>query len=262
MQSILKIQDLSYWAGSKPKQQILNSISFELSLGQSLTIIGPNGAGKSTLLKCIARLLSPKQASGKIILNENPLDTLSHREIGQAISYVPQRPLLPSQMKVIDYVLLGRTAHIPTFKNESAADIEVARSVLADIDMEWAAERRLHSLSGGEAQLVVLARSLTSEAPLLLLDEPTASLDLGHCYQLCNLIYELPQKYNMAVVAVMHDLQLAGHFGDELILLNEGELCEKAVAQKVLTPKNIQKYYGISVKTTLGENGGVVVLPN
>lgn len=254
---LLRIKDLNYWADQKRRKQILKSVDLEVPIKSSLSIIGPNGAGKSTLLKCIAQLLSPKNKDGRIILDGRNLDTFSQREIGQLISYVPQRPILPPRMKVVDYVLLGRTSHIPIFQSESSKDIEIIREVLNDVGIEWAAGRMLQTLSGGELQLVVLARSLASEAKLLLLDEPTASLDLGHCYELCKLIYELPQKKNISVVTVMHDLHLAGHFGDELMLIHNGEVCEKGRAIEVLTQENIQKYYGIDIKISLGEGGGV-----
>lgn len=243
MHHILETQNLSYWVDGKADKHILKNISFKLLQEKSLTIIGPNGSGKTTLLKIILRLLNTKNLKGDILLNEKPIDTFSYRDLGQLVAYVPQRPVLPPQMRLFDYVLLGRTSHIHLFGNESFEDIEIVKEVLQDLEMEWAAERRLNTLSGGESQLAVIARALASKAPLLLLDEPTASLDLGHSHKLCKIIYELPAKCNVSIVTTMHDLQLAHHFAEDTILLHNGEICERGSATQVITGDNLYKYY-------------------
>ena len=262
MSTILKVEDLSYWV-EKPKHAILKDVNLKFEIGESLTIIGPNGAGKTTLLKSIAGLLSRKHTKGDVFLKGKNISELQQKEIGKIVSYVPQRPILPSQMRLFDYVLLGRTSHIPIFLSERSKDLDIAKDALQKTGMEWAANRMLHTLSGGETQLAAIARSLASKASLLLFDEPTASLDLGHCYKLCQLIYDLPKdpENNVAVISTMHDLQLAGRFGDELLLLDDGEICIRGKASEVLTPENIERYYGISADVNLLNSREVIILP-
>ncbi len=261
----LETKNLSYQVNKRrfvkrSSIEILKSVSLQINRGQSMTIIGPNGAGKTTLLKSLLHLLPDKDTFGEVLINGEPISNISKRELGKLISYVPQRPVLPSRMLLADYVLLGRMAHIPPFLNETKQDLDIVYDALEKTSMVWAKERMLGSLSGGELQLAAIARSLATRAPLLLLDEPTASLDLRHCYELCDLIYSLP-KEGIAVIATMHDLALAARFGDELLLMSQGEVCKRGTASQVLTAENIQSYYKISVRTEVSSKG-ITILPN
>ncbi len=220
-------------------------------------IIGPNGAGKTTLLRAIAGLLRQKDISGEVFFDGVPVSQLSKAGRSQLVAYVPQRPVFPPQMKLADYVLLGRTPHISTFASESKADRAEAQRALFQTGMEWAADRRLHTLSGGEAQLGAVARALATRAPLILLDEPTASLDLGNRLNVLNLIYSLK---DVAILSTMHDLQLAGRADNRLILMAEGSVRAEGSPEEVLSPVNISKYYGVSAKI-IKEEKGVTVVP-
>ncbi len=254
---ILEAEKVSFLANGK---KILEDVSLEVELGESVTIIGPNGAGKTTLLRAIVGLLNSRHLQGEISINKKSVRRLSRRDIGCQISYVPQRPILPSHMKLLDYVLLGRTPHISAFSMENRGDIEIAMDALSQTGMAWAKERRMHTLSGGEAQLGAIARALATQAPLMLLDEPTSSLDLGHRISLWNFIQQLPAQNNIAVISTMHDLQLASYGCGRLILLADGKICDEGLPAQVLTSENLLQYYGVDAEV-VPQNKGMGILP-
>src|SRR5689334_6762530 len=157
--------------------RIVDGVTLRVGGGEWATIIGPNGAGKTTLLRAIAGLTS---ASGEVLVDGAALDHMKTRERAKLIAYVPQHPLVPPGISVFDYVLLGRTPHIPYLGSETATDIDAAYAAMALLDVVRFGTRFLDSLSGGELQRVLLARALAQHAPLLLLDEPNTALDIGH----------------------------------------------------------------------------------
>jgi iron complex transport system ATP-binding protein len=163
-------------------------------------------------------------------------------------------------MTVAEYVLLGRTPHIPYLGGESAADREIARGVLARLELDAFAGRALGSLSGGERQRVVLARALAQEAPLLLLDEPTSALDIGHQLQVLELVETLRREDGITVLCAMHDLTLAGQYADRLLLIVGGELVAVGTAGEVLREELLEKHYGASVRV-VDADGALAVVP-
>jgi iron complex transport system ATP-binding protein len=175
------------------------------------------------------------------------------------VALVPQTPVIPEGTSVIDYALLGRTPYISYFGSETQADVERAFEVLSRLGIDNLADRRVSTLSGGERQRVVLSRALLQDAPLLLLDEPTAALDIGHQQEVLELVDNLRRERNLAVVSTMHDLTLAGSYADELVLLDGGRVAQRGTAAEVLTEEHLHHYFGAHVNVVPGPDGPVVV---
>lgn len=219
---------------------MLRGVSLDLSAGEWLSLIGPNGAGKSTLLRTVAGLVAYR---GTICLDGTELRALSRRAAARRLAFVPQTPLLPPEMTVGEYVLLGRTPHLGYFAVESEHDRTAAAAALARLDLDRFATRRLGSLSGGEAQRSVLARALAQEVPLLLLDEPTTSLDVGRQQQVLELVEELREEQGLTVLSAMHDLTLAGQYAERLVMLAGGRVVASGTPAEVLTEQKIARFY-------------------
>jgi iron complex transport system ATP-binding protein len=235
---------------------ILRAVDLFASSGAWVGLVGPNGAGKTTLLRAVARLV---EHEGSIELDGRELDG-DRRSIARLIAYVTQTPLIPPAIRVADYVLMGRTAYIPYFGVESAEDLHIAAEVLEQLDLADLADRMLGSLSGGELQRAVLGRALAQHAPILLLDEPTAALDVGHQQQVLELVDRLRGERGLTVISTMHDLSLAGQFAGSLVLLDEGRVVATGTAPEVLTEELIRVHFGAAVRV-LVEDGNVVVIP-
>jgi iron complex transport system ATP-binding protein len=239
-------------------KRIVDSVDLEVDEGEWVTLIGPNGAGKSTLLRAIAGL-GPFE--GVIELGGNALDGLRRREVARLLAFVPQSPLLPPDMSVWEYVLLGRTPHIGPFGSESARDVAAARRALERLELRPFADRRLHTLSGGEQQRVVLARALAQEAPLLLLDEPTTSLDIGRQQQALELVAELREQGPLTVLSAMHELTLALQYADRLALLSAGRLVAAGPPAEIATEPLLAEHYGAEVTVISNGGGPIAVIP-
>ncbi|MGH9247651.1 MAG: ABC transporter ATP-binding protein [Acidimicrobiales bacterium] len=238
---------------------VVHDLDVDVPAGTWLGLIGPNGAGKSTLLRAIAGLLP--YGAGEIHLDGTPVASLPRRRVSQLVAFVPQRPVLPDGMAVTDYVLLGRTPYIAYLGSESRHDLTVVAGVLDRLELADLADRPLQSLSGGEAQRAVLARALAQDAPVLLLDEPTATLDVGHQQQVLELIDELRRERDLTVVTALHDLTLAGQFADRLVLMAGGRVVADGPAPRVLTERTIRDHYGALVRILHDPDGGVFVIP-
>ena len=223
-----------------------------------VALIGPNGAGKSTLLRAVAGLV---RHDGELGIAGRRANGLRQQERARQVAFVPQAPLLPAGMAVAEYVLLGRTPYLGYLGSESRDDLEAVDRTLARLDLTAFAHRRLGSLSGGERQRAVLARALAQEAPLLLLDEPTASLDVGRQQQVLELVDLLRAEQGLTVLAAMHDLNLAARYADRLLFLAGGRLVAAGSAAEVLSEELIALHYGATVRV-LDEDGlGVTVVP-
>ncbi|WP_106536711.1 ABC transporter ATP-binding protein [Haloactinopolyspora alba] len=239
-------------------RRVLGDVDLAVPSGSWVTLVGPNGAGKSTLLKAVAGAV---EHAGSIGLDEVSLDGMRSRERARQVAFVPQEPTRPDGMNVVDYVLLGRTPYVPYFAVESASDVAVVEELLDTLELRELADRPVTSLSGGEFQRAVLARALAQQAPLLLLDEPTSSLDLGHAQQVLELVDELRVDRGLTVVSALHDLTTAGQFADRLVLLVDGEVVAEGPVREVLTEKLISAHYGAAVRVVHDADGGVVVVP-
>jgi iron complex transport system ATP-binding protein len=236
----------------------LQDVSVHVRGGAWLALIGPNGAGKTTLLRAVAGLVP---FSGHAQVVDAAVEDSKRRRLARLVAYVPQRPELPAAMTVSDYVLLGRTPYIPYLGTEGMRDLKVVARVLERLEMMPMADRPLGSLSGGEGQRAVLARALAQEAPVMLLDEPTAALDVGHQQEVLELVDELRREDGITVVAAMHDLTLAGQFAERLLLLDRGKAITCGPAAAVLDEATIRRHYGASVRILVEPDGSVSVLP-
>jgi len=238
------------------KVPILHGVDLRVAAGEWVTVIGPNGAGKSTLLRAVGGLLP---VTGTVRLFGTDLARLPRRQRAKLVATVAQDPVVPPGMTVFDYVLLGRTPYLPPLGRESAADLAVAGRVLARLGLSGFADRHLATLSGGERQRVFLARALAQEAPLLLLDEPTTALDIGHQQEVLELVDELRRSHGLTVLASMHDLSVAGEYADRLLLLARGKVAAEGTPARVLTEELLATHYGARVRVIPGDQGPLVV---
>jgi iron complex transport system ATP-binding protein len=252
--SAIEVRELSVELDKTP---ILRGVSWEVRDGGWLGLIGPNGAGKSTMLRAIAGLLPHH---GTVLLGDADAGSLSARERARLIAYVPQEPVLPPDMLVGDYVLLGRTPYLSYLGGPGSADREAADRAASRLDVDRFVGRRLASLSGGERERVVLARALAQEPSVLLLDEPTAFLDIGHQQQVLELIDRLRVTAGMTVLSTLHDLTTAAQYADHLVLLHEGRIEAAGQPGDVLTQERIARVYDAHVTVTTS-HGATVVTP-
>ncbi len=237
----------------------LAPFSAAIAAGEWVGLIGPNGAGKSSLLRSIAGLAKHR---GSISVDGDRLDDMSDRERAKRVAYVPQEPLIPDDMTVTDYVLLGRTPYIGYWSSESKHDRAVVADTLDRLRLADFAPRLLGSLSGGERQRVVLARALVQQAPILLLDEPTSALDIGHQQQALELVTELRCNQSLTIISALHDLTLAGTYTDRLVMLHEGGVVASGAAAEVLTAERLGAVYNVCVTVEVDpDDGAVIVVP-
>jgi len=229
-----------------------------LHSGEWLCLIGPNGAGKSSVLRAAAGLVS---YSGSVAINQTEIPAASARWRAQHIAYVPQAPVIPTDMSVYEYVLLGRNPYINYFSSETSHDRDVIDRVLNRLDLVQFSARKLGTLSGGEIQRLVIARALAQEAPVLLLDEPTSALDIGHQQQALELVDSLRREQGLTIISAMHDLTLAGLYADRLVLMHEGHRVAEGTAKQVLRSETLAEFYGVSARVHHEPDGTVVVIP-
>ncbi len=237
----LKLKDITLGYRKKP---VVEGINFEVKPGEILGIVGANGCGKSTIIKAIARIIKP--FSGNILLNEINIAQIPRRDLSRLLGVVPQMPLLPSTFTAFEIVLMGRNPHLGLLQYESKQDMAVAWEAMEKTATQQLAERRIGQLSGGEIQSIVIARVLAQQTKSILLDEPTANLDIGRQIEILDLIKELCQKENLTVVIAIHELNLAAQYCDRLILVNEGRIHSQGEPQVVITEENIKQVYGSS----------------
>jgi cobalamin transport system ATP-binding protein len=235
----------------------LDGVSLSVGAAEWVALIGPNGAGKTTLLRAVAGMIG---YDGGILLDGRPAATLSHRQRARLIAYVPQRPQLPPEMTGLEYVLLGRTPHLSYLAVESAADRRICLDVLGRMELRHMAGRPLATMSGGEAQRLVLARALAQQAPVLLLDEPTSALDLGRRVDALELIDEVRRERSLTVLSAVHDLTLAGQFADRLTLLSEGRVAAAGPPAAVLRADLLGRVYGAGVEVLRLATGELAVI--
>ena len=249
---MLEVDDVSVALGGRT---VLSHLSTFVRPGGWLGVVGPNGAGKSTLLRAIAGLV---RYDGHVRIAGREYKAAELRARARAVAFVPQRPVLPRSMNVTDYVLLGRSAHHSYLGPETARDLSVAAEVLQRLQLRDFARRPLGELSGGEAQRAVLARALTQEAPVLVMDEPTTSLDLGHAQAVLELADQLRRENGICVVCSLHDLTVAAQFAEELLVLSGGRSVLSGGPAQILTEDNVKRYFGADVEVLPGLGGPVV----
>jgi ABC-type cobalamin/Fe3+-siderophores transport system ATPase subunit len=240
---LLRAEGISY---RREGRDILRGVTCSVAPGELVGLIGPNGAGKSTLIKVIGGLWSG--AEGEITLLDKPLARYSSRQIARVIAQVPQITALDFPFTVRQVVMMGRNPHLGRFELETDRDRRAANDALRRTQTLDLADRLIGTLSGGERQRVLIARALTQQPRLLLLDEPTANLDLQHQMGIMNMVRDLIQEDGLGAVAAVHDLELAAHFCDRLVLLHQGTVYAEGAPDEVLTPDHLRAVYGVDAR--------------
>jgi len=251
MSAALELEGVGVTIGG---QRILDGVDLTVAPGAWLALLGPNGAGKTTLVRAVSGTV---RHDGTVRLGgQRPLRP---RERAQRLAVVPQIPIIPHGITAFEYVLLGRTPHQGMRLSASLDDRRRSLAVLQRLDLERFVSRELTSLSGGERQRVVLARALVADAPVLLLDEPTTALDLGHQLEILELLAELQRETGLTIVTTLHDLGIAGQFGDRVAVLHDGRLVAQGSPASVLTSETIGRWWGVAAETSVDEDGRVSV---
>jgi iron complex transport system ATP-binding protein len=222
---------------------VVDEVSLTVAAGDLVGILGPNGSGKTTLLKMLSGTLTP--SAGTIAFDRRPLSEWKRRDLARRIALVPQETHAPFDFTVLDIVLMGRFPHLGTFTLEGPADLSIAQQALASTGTSAFEHRPFATLSGGEKQRVVIASALAQSPELLLLDEPTASLDLGHQIDVELLLAGLNRDRGVTLVLSTHDLNLAAALCRQLILLRDGRVIAQGPTDEVLTPDTVRALYGV-----------------
>jgi len=233
-------------------------VDLEVAAGEWLTLVGPNGAGKSSILRAIARLA---RFTGQITIGADQAGALRGVELARRVAMVPQAPHMPAGMTVSHYVMLGRGPHLGYLGREGRGDMAIVAGILDRLSLHGFAGRTLDQLSGGERQRAAIGRALAQEAPILLVDEPTSSLDVARQQEVLELIDEIRHARGLTVIAAMHDLTLAGQYADRLALLVEGEVVMVGPPRDVLTEATIAAQYGAQVRIIEHDGDGRAVVP-
>jgi len=221
---------------------VVKDLTFQVMPGEMVGLIGPNGSGKSTIIKAISRVIS--LYSGKILLDGKDVFKMPRGDLARLLGVVPQMSILPSAFTAFEVVLMGRNPHLGLLQYEGARDLAITWRAMEMTATHTLAERKVGELSGGEIQRIVIARVLTQEPKSILLDEPTANLDIRHQVEILDLIKNLCLENNLTVVVALHDLNLAAQYCDRLILINNGQVHAQGTPREVINSRNIKDVYG------------------
>ena len=236
----LTVHDLTLQYESDP---ILDRLSFEIPPGRRVALLGANGAGKTTLLRCISKALQP--SAGAILIDDRDIESLSPRALARTMAVVPQETRADFDFTVEETVAMGRLPYRKRFAAGEDGERAATRRAMAATGVSGLAKRSIATLSGGEKQRVIIARALCQEPQILLLDEPTANLDLGYQHNLLELITRLNREEGITIIAAIHDLNLAARFFDHLLLLSGGRILAAGTAEEVIAPGPIKSAYGV-----------------
>ncbi|WP_262852482.1 ABC transporter ATP-binding protein [Mumia quercus] len=234
-------------------RSILSGIDLAAPHGQVLGLVGPNGSGKTTLLRTLHHALVPR--TGSVLIDGDDLRRLSAREIARRISVVVQESPGDLPLLVSDMVLLGRTPHRSSFARAGAEDDQIAARALARVGALHLAATPFDGLSGGERQRVLIARALAQESTHLLLDEPTNHLDVRYQHEVLDLVRDLAVNAHHTVVVVLHDLNLAASYCDQVLLLHDGQVVARGAPDDVLTPEHLEPVYEVEVRRVALDDG-------
>jgi len=225
--------------------EVLKGVSVEGRAGELVGIIGPNGSGKTTLLRTMTRTLRP--SAGSVTLNGFDIYAMHARDFARKVAVVPQETLIPFDFTVMEVVLMGRSPWLGRFDLEGPCDLDAAQEALRLTGMDHLGSRPINALSGGERQRVILARALAQGPEVLLLDEPTSHLDIAFQFEMMESVRCLCRERGLAALAVLHDLNLASHYCDSMVLISGGCVEATGSPAEVITPENITRVYGVSV---------------
>lgn len=242
---MLKINNISF--SYRQDKKILDDISLDVNQGDVLGILGINGAGKTTFIKCINNIFSPD--SGTVKVNGKDISSMTPKEIAQLIAYVPQYNGTFFNINVLDTVMMGRLPYAG--RSYSKKDREIVYNILEKMNLEKFAFRSIHEMSGGERQRVFIARALAQQPKIIILDEPTSSLDLHNQLFILKIIEDLAKRDNLTIIMIIHDLNLASMFCSKLVMLKEGKIFAQGNSADVLIEENISKVYKVSSKISI-----------
>ena len=257
MGKMIEVKDLHFWHKGEDTP-ILKGVGFKASPHEVTVILGPNGSGKTTLFKCILGLWEVRK--GEVFINGRSIRTMGRGEVAKNVAIVPQDHEPPFPYSVFDVVLLGRVAHVGLLSSPSQWDKEAARRALEALGIERLADRPYTKISGGERQLVLIARCLAQEAPAMLLDEPTAHLDFRNQVMVLTKVKSIAKEKGLAVLMTLHDPNLALLFSDQVLLLNGGKVVAKGGPEEVITEENIRRVYGLDV-AFISQDGMEMICP-
>ena len=269
---MLRAVDVRFAYGGSAGAKVINGVSLTVPAGRIVGILGPNGSGKTTLLKLLAGTLKP--LSGGVFFEDRSLATLPRRAVARRLAVVPQDTQLAFDYTALEIVLMGRYPHLGAFEIEGPGDLAIARASLAATGTEAFERRAFTTLSGGERQRVVIASALAqlaagrsfgaavSDSSVLLLDEPTASLDLGYQLEIAALVRELNERRGLTMAISTHDLSFASAVCDELVLLRAGQVIGAGPADRILSAETIKALYDVEADVHRDEaSGRMVVVP-
>ena len=257
--AVLEVVGVSF-AYERHGRLVLDSASLTVKPRTILGLLGPNGSGKTTLLRLIAGTLVP--LSGRVTLDGADVRRLSRRDLARQIAVVPQETHTTFDFTVLDIVLMGRYPHLGAFELEGANDVAIAREALSATGTAHLAPRAFATLSGGEKQRVVIASALAQASSVLLLDEPTASLDLGYQIEIAALLTRLNRERGTTMVISTHDLNLAAALCTEIVLLRQGQVLARGATADVLTASHVRTLYGVDADVQFHPRAGhVTVVP-
>ncbi len=241
---------------SNPKASdniVIPQVSLTLNEGEITCLIGPNGCGKSTLLKALAGLLSPTE--GQVLLDNKTLSNWSPKALARRLTLLPQSPVAPDDISVHQLVSYGRFAHQGLFGRMSQQDIDAVDNALNQTGMQPLKHRIFNTLSGGERQRGWIALALAQQSDILLLDEPTTYLDIGHQLEALDLLSRLNQQQGLTVIMVLHDINQASQYGDRILTMKQGRIIADGTPLEVITPKLMQQVFGIDIELIVREQG-------
>ena len=236
------------------EKEILKGVDIHSEIGEFVGLIGPNGSGKSTLLKCIYRILKPN--AGQVFLDEEELRAMSIKESARKMGVVAQHNYYNFEFTVREVVMMGRAPHKKALERDNAKDYEIVEEALKTVGMEGFAQRSFSTLSGGEQQIVILARALAQQTPCLILDEPTNHLDITHQLQLMRIVKNL----SATVISAIHDLNIAAMFCDRIYALKEGRIIAQGTPREVLTEDFIRQVYQVDAEIAKDSSGQMHIL--
>lgn len=242
--SILRFENVVYTYPDAP-QRALQGLTLCVPRGQVTAILGPNGAGKTTLLRLAYGRFQPQ--AGQIWLEDRPLAAFSRQELGQRVALVPQREANPFAYSLLEYVLLGRAPHLSPLQMPAAADVEIALSALETVGLLPLVKRTVQALSGGEFQLLLVARALAQQASLLLLDEPTSHLDLGNKKRLITCLQNLREN-GTTILLTSHEPEVVAALADQVVLMRGGQVLRSGLLDEVWQADLLSETYGIPLR--------------
>ena len=254
--ALLDATGVSFAYGDKP---VLRDVRITLAAGEVVALIGPNGSGKSTLIKS---LLGHLPARGTIAWDGRPMPAWRRRELARFVAYLPQSPAFDPQQRVTDVLRLGRAPYWGAFGLESAQDLEVVRRTIDELRLGELTARRMDEISGGQRQIVYVARALIQEPCAMLLDEPNTYLDLRHQVELGQLMRRLARERSLGLLVASHDLNLAAAFADRLVLLQDGVVAADGPSNVVLDPDLLSQVYGVRMERLSREGKPPVLVPD